>query len=233
MSHELTHETATSRRALDFLVAFKVFASLGAMTAAITPAMVASEEGSTLRGSISAYWDVGISFWGPFGLAALLLFADGVISYLSPNRHRFGRRWYNIPLGVALAGLTTFNLDESKTLHYTFAFVFFILFFVLMAYTSAIGLVGRQISDDDHPHSDRGDDVRNSLVTLAFFGLGVLALGLHLIDVISFFFFELHALVVFALYHVVQSINPFPYPEYEFRNATVNRILRSVGIIRR
>ncbi len=128
---EVTTSEARREQMLDRTVAFKWPAAIGALSAAVAPAVMATADGEVLRGSVSAYWDIDprYLFWLPFTIAAVLLFVDGALSYWSPNRNEFGGRWYNLVLGISLLVLTWFNKDNStiwfnrddvkKVLHFT------------------------------------------------------------------------------------------------------------------
>ena len=227
-------DRSTPQRALDRIVGFQAFAALGALVAGIAPALMATAGGSELEGSVSAYYDVEprYFFWLPFTAAGVLLLLDGAFSYVSPNRARFGRRWYNLVLGVALLLLTWFDLDSSPGVHYPAAAVFFALFIAVIAYTSLLGVAGRLVEramNDDVP--DRPIDRVFAEVSLVFMGLLLVTLLAWAFDLISFYFFELFALVNFALYYVQGLVNPFPYNDYEFTIGWLNRILRALRIM--
>ena len=231
---DVTHEEARLRRALDYVVAFRWVAAVGALTAAIAPAIMATADGTELRGSVSAYWNVDprYYFWAPFTIGAVLLAVDGVLSYLSPNRIDFGGRWYNVVLGVALAVLTWFDLDNDRWLHYPAATVFFVLFIAVIAYTSLLGWAGRHLQlagDDTH---NRQVEIMSARVSLVFLGLLLLTLIAWVLGLLNFFFFEVFALVNFALHYVQGSVNPFPYNHYEFRIDWLNSVLRALRIMR-
>lgn len=203
-------------------------AAAGALIAAVAPAVMATADGSTLRGSVSDYWDVDPPrlFWLPFSVAAGLLFIDGWLSFSSPDRQAQGRRWHNVVLGIALAGLTWFNVDEQTVVHTITAVVFFSLFIVVIAYTSVLGWTGRHLETDDRPHSPEAEVV-SAKVSLIFLGLLGLTLGAWWpLGLITFFFFEVFALVNFALFYVQGIVSPFPYQHYEFSNDALNRLLR-------
>jgi hypothetical protein len=221
-----------AQRALDYVVAFKWLAATGALFAAIAPAVMATADGTTLRGSISAYWNIEPRhlFWAPFSAAAALLFLDGVISYVSPNRKDYGGRWYNLALGVSLYLLTWFDKDNTPVVHFGAATVFFGLFIAVIAYTSFLGWAGRHLGGTgDH---DEEVEQAGAQVSLVFLLLLLLTLVAWILGLVSFFFFELFALVNFALYYVQGSLRAFPYPHYEFPFATLNRLFRLVRIMR-
>lgn len=235
-SHELEETTDADTRIaryVDYAVAFKWVAAGGALVAAVSPAVMATADGSTLRGSISDYWNVDPDtlFLAPFTIAAILLFVDGVISYLSPNRARFGARWYNIVLGVSLLLLTWFNKDEDPWIHFPAATVFFALFIAVIAYTSFLGWAGRRVSGgtDHNMEAERA----SAMVSLVFLALLAITLVAWLIGWISFFFFEVFALVNFALHYVQGSIRAFPYARYEFAFGWLNTVFRFLRVMRR
>ncbi len=230
--HGTTNADAPLARFVDYAVAFKWVAAPGALIAAVAPAVMATADGSTLRGSISDYWDVNPRslFLAPFTVAAILLFLDGVISYLAPNRATFGGRWYNLVLGVALLVLTWFDTDNDPGIHVPAAYLFFGLFVAVIAYTSVLGWRGRHVAGDaDHDIDVERAGARVSLVFLALLGITILGWA---VGAISFFFLEVFALVNFALQYVQGSIHAFPYAHYEFRSAFFNRLFRALHIMR-
>lgn len=234
-SSELQEATNADRRVVrifDYAVAFKWVAAVGALSAAVAPAVMATADGDTLRGSISAYWNVDPShaFWAPFAVAATLLFIDGVISYLTPNRRSFGGRWYNIVLGLALLALTLFDKDNDAVVHYPAAVIFFGLFIAVIIYTSFLGWTGRHVAGGgEHDIEVERAGAKVSLVFLAL--LAITFVG-WLLDWVSFFFFEVFALVNFALQYVQGSIRVFPYAHYEFKVAWLNTLFRTLRIMR-
>lgn len=230
---ETTDATRRVERFLDYAVAFKWVAAAGALSAAVAPAVMATADGSTLRGSISDYWNVEPEhlFWAPFAVAAALLIIDGIISYVAPNRRTYGGRWYNFVLGLALALLTRYNKDVDPGLHFPAATVFFALFIAVIAYTSFLGWTGRHVGgDDDHNIALERAGAKVSLVFLALLAITLVA---YWLTWISFFFFEVFALVNFALQYVQGSIRAFPYTHYEFRQTWLNRIFRFLRIMPR
>ncbi len=234
-SSELHQTTSADRRLVrffDYAVAFKWVAAVGALSAAVAPAVMATADGDTLRGSISDYWDVDPAhvYWAPFVIAATLLFADGIISYLTPNRLKFGARWYNIVLGVALMSLTLFDKDNDPIVHFPAATVFFGLFIAVITYTSFLGWTGRHVAGGgDH---DIDVERAGAKVSLVFLALLAITFGAWLFGWVSFFFFEVFALVNFALQYVQGSIRAFPYAHYEFRSARLNTLFRTLRIMR-
>lgn len=234
---ELTEvDQPRGQRVLDRLVGLRGFAAAGAMVAAVAPAVMATSEGDTLRGSVSAYYDIepAYYFWGPFTAAGLLLAADGAVSYLSANRGRFGRRWYNIVIGVSLLLLTWYDIDESSEIHKPAAVLFFSMFIAVIGYTSALGIWGRPVSSASSDlEFDRPLDRVLGEVSFVFLGLLAVTLGAWSVGLISFFFFEVFALVNFALYYVQGLVNPFPYNSREFTNEALNRALRLIRIMSR
>lgn len=223
-------------RFLDYAVAFKWVAVVGALFAAVAPAVMATADGTTLRGSISDYWNVEPSrlFWAPFTIAAALLFVDGVISYLAPNRHTFGARWYNLVLGVALLLLTWFDKDNDPWIHFPAATVFFVLFIAVIAYTSFLGWTGRRIGElpPGHGAGDTAVERAAARVSLVFLALLAITFVAWMLGWISFYFFEVFALVNFALQYVQGSIHAFPYVRYEFGIDWLNRLFRALRIMR-
>ena len=130
--------------------------------------------------------------------------------------------------------LTWFDLDSSPSIHYPAAAVFFGLFIAVIAYTSLLGVAGRLSPDaeaDDIP--DQPIDRVFAEVSLGFMGLLLLTLVVWWAGLITFFFFEVFALLNFALYYVQGLVNPFPYNDYEFTIGWLNRLLRALRIMRR
>ena len=232
MLDAVTTETGRVRRLIDQLVAFKWAAGAGAFLAAVAPALMATEQGAQLEGSVSAYWDVDPEYYflGPFTAAAVLIFIDGALSYLSPNKDLFGRRWFNLVLGVSLFLLTWFNKDDTPGVHYPAAYVFFVLFISVIAYTSALAWFGKHTGDGDHP--GRQVEVATARVSVVFLVLLVLTLIAWLIGWITFYFFEVFALVNFALFYVQGFFYAFPYNHYEFKWSWLNQLLRTLRIMR-
>jgi len=233
-AENVSTESSGMRRYLDLIVAFRWVAAAGALIAAIAPAVVASRGGPTLRGSVSAYWnlDSDLYFEVPFTIAAVLIFIDGILSYVSSNRDEFGRRWYNLVLGVAMATLTWWNLDDSPVIHGVAAATFFVLFILVIGYTTALAWVGRHVEGQDHVHN-REVEVAGAQVGAVFFVLLLLTLIAYWpLGIVSFFFFEIFALVNFALFYVQASVRPFPYNHYEFPIDAVNSVLRALRLMR-
>lgn len=218
---------------VDF-VAFRAVAAIGALMAAIAPAVMATADGDVLRGSISAYWDVAprYLFWAPFTGGAALLITDGILSFVSPLKADVGRRWYNIVLGVALLLLTWFDLEAWPAVHYPAAVAFFGLFIAVIAYTALLGWNGRHLpghSDQDHVGTA---ELSFAKVSAVFLVLLVLTLVAFAAGIVSFFFFEVFALLNFALFYVQGGISPFKYNHYEFSVDWLNTVVRTLRIMR-
>ena len=228
----VTHEAAGPQRWLDVVVAYRWVAAAGALIVAITPAVLASREGALLRGSVSAYWNIDPSwhFWLPLGMGGVMLIIDGLLSYVSRNRAEYGLRWYNVVLGAAILLLTRFNVDDSPVLHSIGAYTFVVLFIVVIAYTVALSWWGVPVAVSDE--RDRSVEVVIGRVSAVFLALLLLTLGAWLVGLVSFFFFEVFALVNFALYFVQGSAYPFPYRRYEFPVAAVNTFLRAIRVMK-
>ncbi len=218
---------------VDF-VAFRAVAAIGALMAAIAPAVMATAEGDVLRGSVSAYWDISprYLFWAPFTGGAALLITDGILSFVSPLKVDVGRRWYNIVLGVALLLLTWFDLDASPAVHYPAAAVFFGLFIAVIAYTALLGWSGRHVPGHDGQEHVGTAELSFAKVSAVFLGLLLLTLVAFVAGLVSFFFFEVFALLNFALFYVQGGISPFRYNHYEFRTDWLNDALRALRIMR-
>jgi len=239
---ELTDSHSRVGRTLDFIVAIRLFAVFGALLAAIAPAIMSKADGTTLRGSISAYWNVDPAylFWLPFTIGGVLLIVDSIVSYVSPNHKDFGGRWYNLVLGMTLLVLTWRNIEEDPALHYPAAVVFFALFILVIAYTSSLGWFGVHIEPTQPENGDSGTNGHNratekitAQVSIIFLLLLVVTLLAWAFDLITLFFFEVFALLNFALYYVQGAIRPFPFAHYEFPWSWLNDFLRSIGIMRR
>ena len=219
-------------RYLEQIIGFRFLAAGGAVLAAVAPAVMATAQGSTLEGSVSAYWDVDPSyyFWAPFTAGAVLLFLDGLISLAAPSQRKYRNRWFNLVLGAALLLLTLFNKDNDPGIHYPAAIVFFLLFIVVIGYTALLGWTGRHLVDGEHPGDERLERT-SAKVSAIFFGLLILTLGAWLVGLITFFFFEVFALLNFALFHIQGYVNPFPYHHYEFKLPWLNSVLRALSIM--
>lgn len=229
---EVTKSEGRKDQLLDRAVAFKWPAAIGALSAAVAPAVMATADGEVLRGSVSAYWDVDprYFFWLPFSIAAVLLVADGALSYASPNKTEFGGRWYNVVLGLSLLALTWFDKDNNGKLHYPAAAIFFSLFIAVIAYTSFLGWAGQRIEPDATDDDD--DDRLIAQTSLVFLLLLALTLAAWLFGLVTFYFFEIFALVNFALYYVQGSLRAFPYVHYEFRISWLNAFFRAIRVMR-
>lgn len=231
-------QTGRARRLFDHAVEFRWIAAAGALTTAVAPALMATQQGGVLEGSISAYWDVEPEsyFLVPFTVAAILLFVDGCLSYVGPNRNRFGRRWYNLVLGVSLALLTWFNKDDDPSVHYPAATVFFALFIVVIAYTTALAWFGQRtdvpVLSGETTEREPKAEVVGAQVAAVFLGLLAVTLVAWGLGLISFFFFEVFALVNFAVFYVQGLVNPLPFGVYEFRWPAANQLFRSLRIMR-
>ena len=222
------------QRYLNDLATFRLFAAVGAFIAAIAPAVMATADDTVLRGSVSDYWNLepNYYFWLPFTLAAGFLLLDALFSYVPVYRRAFGGRWYNVVLGLALLGLTWFDIENEPGIHYPAAWVFFLLFIAVIAYTSALGWRGRHIEQPGNSHN-RQLEIITAQVSLVFLGLLALSLLAWLTGLIAFFFFEMFALVNFSLYYIQGSVKPFPYTHYEFESKRLNSLLRFFFIMKR
>jgi hypothetical protein len=221
-----------ARRYRDQIVGFRFLAAFGAVVAAIAPAVMATAQGAKLEGSVSAYWDVDPDyyFWAPFTAGAVLLFIDGLISLAAPSQRRYRNRWFNVVLGVALLLLTWFNKDDYPEVHYTSAVTFFALFIAVIGYTALLGWSGRHLGEDEEPGDERMERA-SAKVSGIFFCLLMLTFVAWALSLISFYFFEVFALLNFALFHIQGSVNPFPYHHYEFKIGWLNTLLRALRIM--
>lgn len=89
-----------------------------AATCAITPFMLVMFDGGEIRESISAYYAMGENqvFYFLLTIAAMLFVSNGVLK----DGH-----WYNVALGLLLAGVVLFNTDDHEIVHMLFAITFF------------------------------------------------------------------------------------------------------------
>ena len=211
-------------------VGFRFLAALGAALAAVAPAVMATAQGRELEGSVSAYWDVDprYYFWAPFTAGAVLLVIDGLISLLAPSQRRYRNRWFNVVLGVALLLLTWFNKDDDPWVHYPAAGFFFALFVAVIGYTALLGVTGSRTTTDERSEALERTSARVSAI---FFGLLVLTLLAWAVGLLSFYFFEVFALLNFALFHIQGYVNPFPYHHYEFEVGWLNSLFRTLRIM--
>ena len=221
-----------AQRFANQIIGFRLLAAGGAALAAIAPAIMATAQGADLEGSVSAYWDVDPDyyFWAPFTVGAVFLFLDGVISLAAPSQRKYRSRWFNLILGVALLLLTWFNKDDNPEVHYPAALVFFGLFVIVIGYTALLGWTGRHLGDDEAAGEERLERA-SAKVSGIFFALLILTLLTWAAGLITFFFFEVFALLNFALFHIQGYVNPFPYHHYEFRIERVNTLLRALRIV--
>ncbi|MEM9889684.1 MAG: hypothetical protein AAF962_02380 [Actinomycetota bacterium] len=234
----MAEQPGPMRRAFNRVVAGEILAAIGALLAAITPALVATADGTTLRGSVSAYWNVEprYLFWLPFTAAAVLLTMDGVASFIDADRRRTGIRPYNVILGVALFVLTWWNVDEDRTIHTVAASVFFVLFIVVIVYTSLLAWLGVPVPGAGDYHTPDGA-VRRAAekavgqVSLVYSALLALTLAVWLTGRISFYFFEVFALANFALFFVQGTLVRFPYVLFEFPWPVVNAFFRAIRVM--
>ncbi len=83
-----------------------------------TPVFLIAFDGGSVRGSISAYYNMAANqyFYFPLTVAAMLFAVNGFVKH---------QHSYNIVLGAMLAGLILFNHDDFRTLHAVFATAFF------------------------------------------------------------------------------------------------------------
>ncbi len=116
--------------------------------------------------------------------------------------------------------------------HYLGAYVFFLGFIFVIFYTSVLGVRGTLTKKaQDDLVEDRPIDSVMSQLSIAFIGLVVLTIVGWLAGLVSFFFFEVFALLNFALYYVQTLIHPFPYNDYEFKSPMVNSICRFLQLM--
>ena len=217
---------------VDQFLGFRFLAAGGAVVAGIAPAIMATAQGNELEGSISAYWDVDPDyyFWAPFTIGSVLLVIDGLISLSARSHSQHRDRLFNVVLGVALFVLTWFNKDDSPWFHYPAAIVFFTLFIAVIGYTALLGWTGRHVGPIDTPGDERVERA-SAKVSGIFFALLVLTLLAWALGLISFYFFEVFALLNFALFHIQGYVNPFHYDHYEFKIGWLNSLLRKLRII--
>jgi hypothetical protein len=134
-------------RALANLVKFEVVVTIVCF---FIPIIVLYGDGWHLRDSISAYYAMTKTqyFYFPLTVAAMLFIVNGVVK----EKH-----WYNVGLGLTLAGLIFFNHRDHSMIHNVNAGAFFLgntvvfmiftprkerWFKILLAFTVIIGLAG-------------------------------------------------------------------------------------------
>ncbi len=94
------------------------------------PALMILGDNGTVRGSISAYYDMtkSVLFYVPLTVAFMLFVVNGVIKH---------KKFYNTVLGVALAGLVLFDHENFSYLHFICVAAFFLgNALVMVKYTS-------------------------------------------------------------------------------------------------
>jgi hypothetical protein len=97
------------------------FAKLERVLAAVClfiPAFLIYFDNGQIRGSISEYYNMEKDqmFYFPLTVASMLFVVNGVVK----DRHV-----YNSLLGLMLAGVVLFNMDDASVFHYIFATAFF------------------------------------------------------------------------------------------------------------
>ena len=105
-------------RAVDGVTRFAKLERVIAAVCLLIPAFLIWFDNGHIRDSISAYYNMTEAeiFYFPLTVASMLFVVNGVVKERHP---------YNSLLGVMLAGVILFNLDDAKTLHYVFATAFF------------------------------------------------------------------------------------------------------------
>ncbi len=105
-------------KAVDGITRFAKLERVLAAVCLFIPAFLIWFDNGRIRDSISAYYNMkeGEMFYFPLTVASMLFVINGVVK----ERHV-----YNSLLGVMLAGVILFNLDDAKVPHYIFASAFF------------------------------------------------------------------------------------------------------------
>lgn len=90
-----------------------------ALICAASPLLMLFFDAFSFRDSISAYYSMKQNqiFYVPLTAAAMLFLVNGFVKQ---------KHWYNAWLGVLLAGVILFNLQDWTWLHTVFAFAFFL-----------------------------------------------------------------------------------------------------------
>lgn len=142
-----------------------------------TPIWLILGDNGSVRGSISAYYNMekSVLFYVPLSVAFMLFLVNGVIK----EKH-----WYNTALGVALAGLVLFNHIDYEVIHFLCAFVFFLgNAAVIVIFT---------------PKDERWFKI--SLVAII-----VAALAVWGLKIISLFWAEWISLAIIGLHYILES----------------------------
>lgn len=105
-------------RAVDGITRFAKLERVIAAVCLLIPAFLIWFDHGHIRDSISAYYNMEEDemFYFPLTVASMLFVVNGVVK----ERHV-----YNSLLGMMLAGVILFNLNDAKLLHYVFATAFF------------------------------------------------------------------------------------------------------------
>ena len=118
--------------------------SLIALVLLLFPLLLIAIDGLPIkdRESISAYYLMGDpknlwAFYFPLTIAAFMFIVNGVIKHES---------WYNIFLGVMLAGVILFNHTDFKVIHPVFAIPFFIGNFIVVFFVKT-GVFNKPVTE--------------------------------------------------------------------------------------
>lgn len=143
-----------------------------------------------IRGSISAYYDMAENQIFYFGLTAatMMFIVNGVVR----RRH-----WYNVYLGLTLAGVILFNHDDFDLIHGIFAVAFFGgNFLVILLFSGGSPIPG----------------LDSKMFKSIFVGAIVAAmLGHFVFDWYSLFWAEWISFAAIALHYILSSISAVDY----------------------
>jgi len=162
---------------LDRLKEFTKLERVLAGVLAFTPLFLIAFDSWSIRSSISAYYEMEENQWFYFLLtvASMLFLVNGVIKR---------ENYYNVALGVLLAGVILFNQDDWTAIHTFFAVTFFGGNAVVIFFFS------------------RGSPA----VKRTFIAIGVVLAALALVFRLSLFWIEWLSLVVIAAHYILDSI---------------------------
>jgi hypothetical protein len=143
---------------------------------ALTPLILIAFDSWSIRSSISAYYDMEQNQWYYYLLTvgSMLLLVNGTIKRES---------YYNVALGVLLAGVILFNQDDWTVIHAIFAITFFAGNAIVIVFFS------------------RGD----SRIKWTLVGIGVVLLAMALLFSLSLFWIEWLSLAIIAAHFILDS----------------------------
>lgn len=120
MAEQVVHVTQASAATQSLRRFATVERALAVLCVTIPLWLIVFDEGpESVRGSVSAYFDMTPpqAYYFPLTVAAMLFLFNGIVKT---------KRFYNVVLGLMLAGVVLFNFEgATKTPHYIFAIGFF------------------------------------------------------------------------------------------------------------